>query len=208
LFLSRTALNGAFNYHNANHITFHRIHRFRDLEGEEGDKPMGPEIPNGVWPTMVTPFTDSNAIDYSGLEALIEWYIGQGVDGLFAVCQSSEMFHLSLQERVRLAAFVKEKAGGRLPVIASGHISDSLSEQGEELKRLADTGVDAVVLVSNRLAAPHEGDEVWRKHAEILLEAVADVPLGIYECPYPYKRLMHPELLRWCADTGRFMFLK
>jgi hypothetical protein len=29
LFLSRTAINGAYNYHNANHITFHRLPDFR-----------------------------------------------------------------------------------------------------------------------------------------------------------------------------------
>ncbi len=31
LFLSRTALNGAHNYHNANHLTFHRLRDFRSL---------------------------------------------------------------------------------------------------------------------------------------------------------------------------------
>ena len=41
-----------------------------------------------------------------------------------------------------------------------------------------------------------------------LLEGTQDMPLGIYECPYPYKRLLSPELARWCADTGRFLFLK
>ena len=35
-----------------------------------------------------------------------------------------------------------------------------------------------------------------------------DVPLGFYECPYPYKRIISPELLKWCADTGRFYFIK
>lgn len=34
LFLSRTALNGAHNYHNANYITFHRIENFRASGGE------------------------------------------------------------------------------------------------------------------------------------------------------------------------------
>ena len=34
------------------------------------------------------------------------------------------------------------------------------------------------------------------------------VPLGVYECPSPYHRLMSPELLKWCAETGRFVFLK
>jgi hypothetical protein len=31
LFLSRTAINGAWNFHNANHITFHRIENFRSI---------------------------------------------------------------------------------------------------------------------------------------------------------------------------------
>jgi hypothetical protein len=31
LYLSRTALNGAYNFHNANQLTFHRIRGFRSL---------------------------------------------------------------------------------------------------------------------------------------------------------------------------------
>ena len=32
---------------------------------------MNKEIPNGVYPTMVTPFTDENEIDYNGVYALL-----------------------------------------------------------------------------------------------------------------------------------------
>lgn len=73
-------------------------------------------FPGGEWPTMLTPFRDG-AVDYPALEALVEWYIAHGVSGLFAVCQSSEMFFLSLEERVGIARFVNEKAAGRVPVI-------------------------------------------------------------------------------------------
>ncbi|TDG00209.1 dihydrodipicolinate synthase family protein [Paenibacillus piri] len=165
-------------------------------------------IATGVWPTMVTPFTDSNEVDYNALERMIEWYIGHRVAGLFAVCQSSEMFYLTLAERAAIARFVVEKARGRVQVIASGHISDSTEDQRTELRAMAETGVQAVVLVSNRLARQDESDDVWKRHAEELLAAVPDVPFGIYECPYPYKRLLSPELLRWCESTGRFTFLK
>jgi 4-hydroxy-tetrahydrodipicolinate synthase len=165
-------------------------------------------ISNGVWPTMLTPFTDSNEIDYKALEEIIEWYLKNGVDGLFAVCQSSEMFYLSLEERVALAKFVVEKVAGRVPVIASGHVSDDIDDQIEEIKRISETGIDAFVLVSNRLAKAEEDDSVWRKNAEILFKEVPDIPFGIYECPYPYKRLISPDLLSWCASTGRFLFLK
>ncbi|UQZ83676.1 putative 2-keto-3-deoxy-galactonate aldolase YagE [Paenibacillus konkukensis] len=170
---------------------------------------MQGHISDGVWPTMVTPFTDDNEIDYEALEKLIEWYIAKGVDGLFAVCQSSEMFYLRLEERVKLASFVKAKAAGRVPVIASGHIADSPEEQLEELRAMAATGIDALVLITNRLARQDEPDDVWLANLEKLLAGLPDsVPLGFYECPYPYKRLISPELLKRCAETGRFRFLK
>lgn len=169
---------------------------------------MTTSIASGVWPTMVTPFTADKAIDYAALERMIEWYIENGVHGLFAVCQSSEMFFLTLKERAQLARFVKERAAGRIPVIASGHISDAILDQIEEIKRIAAGGVDAFVMVSNRLAAADESEDVWKRNAETILSLAPDVAFGIYECPYPYKRLLSPELLKWCADTGRFLFLK
>lgn len=170
---------------------------------------MNMQIPTGVWPTMVTPFTEDNKIDYEALERLIEWYIDKGVAGLFAVCQSSEMFYLSLEERVELAAFVKKKAAGRVPVIASGHISESYEQQVEELQAIAAAGVDALVLITNRLAREEESDDVLLSNLKrLLLELPVEVPLGFYECPYPYKRLLSPALLKWCAESGRFLFLK
>lgn len=165
-------------------------------------------IVNGTWVTMVTPFNADYTIDYKGVEALIEWYINKGVDGIFAVCQSSEMFYLSLRERAELARFITGKAKGRIPVVVSGHVSDSLQDQIEELRLMAECGPDAVVLVSNRLAKQHQPDSVWKAAAGQILEALPDVSFGIYECPFPYKRLMSPELLEWCASTGRFTFLK
>lgn len=165
-------------------------------------------LPRGVWPTMLTPFTESGQIDYAGLESLIEWYIEKGVHGLFAVCQSSEMFKLTLQERVELAAFVVERARGRVPVVASGHISDAVEDQVEEIRRIADTGIEAFVMVSNRLAAPDDSEEGWKRKADLILSQTSDIALGVYECPYPYKRVLSAELLQWCAETGRFAFLK
>ena len=170
---------------------------------------MTKEFPNGVYPVMLTPFTENNEVDYEALGKLIDWYIEKGVNGLFADCQSSEMFFLSLEERVKIGEFVEKHADGRVPVVTSGHISDSLEDQAKELTAIAGTGADAVILLTNRLAKENESDEVWLENLKKLLEMIPkDVPLGFYECPYPYKRIISPELLKWCADTGRFYFIK
>jgi len=163
----------------------------------------------GIIPVMITPFTANGQIDYPGLGRLVEWYIDHGSDALFAVCQSSEMQYLSLQERVELAAFVRQAAAGRVPVIASGHISESLDDQLAELSAIAATGVDGMVLVTNRFDARQEGGSRFIDDLTWLLKRMPkDIPLGLYECPAPYRRLLTDDELTFCADTGRFVILK
>ncbi|RAV14396.1 hypothetical protein DQG23_31370 [Paenibacillus contaminans] len=70
------------------------------------------------------------------------------------------------------------------------------------------TGIDAFVQVTNRLAAAEESDDVWIARASIILDAFPQMSFGLYECPYPYKRLMSEKLIAWCARSGRFSFLK
>lgn len=164
---------------------------------------------NGIIPVMLTPFTPDNKIDWAGYEKLIEWYIAHGSQALFAVCQSSEMLFLSLEERLELARFTAKQVAGRVPVVASGHISESLDDQRIELSKMADTGVDGVVLVTNRLAAPDQDSTALRGHLDSLLSALpSELPLGLYECPAPYRRLLTDDEISYCANTGRFALLK
>ena len=123
----------------------------------------------GIVPVMLTPFDASGAIDYAGLERLIEWYIAHGSDALFAVAQSSEMQFLSLAERGALGRFVVEKVAGRIPVVVSGHISDDPDAQAEELGVAAGTGAQGIVLVTNRLDPKHEGTEAFTANLKRLL---------------------------------------
>lgn len=163
----------------------------------------------GIIPVMITPFGADGKIDYPGVARLVEWYIANGSDALFAVCQSSEMLFLSLDERVELAAFVMKAAAGRVPVIASGHVSDTLEGQLAELTAIAATGVDGMVLVTNRLDANKAGGTKFLDDLKWLLERLPeDLTLGLYECPAPYRRLLTDEELKFCADSGRFAILK
>lgn len=166
-------------------------------------------FPGGAWPVMLTPFTESNEIDYGAVDKLVKWYIENKLSGIFAVCQSSEMFCLNLEERVSLAKATVEAAEGRIPVIASGHISDNMEDQIYELQEISKTGVDAVILITNRLAGKSESDEKWIENCEkIISEIDPEIPLGLYECPYPYKRLVTPQIMKWCLDSRRFYFIK
>lgn len=164
---------------------------------------------DGIVPVMLTPFTPDNRIDEASLERLVEWYLANGSDALFAVCQSSEMQFLDLGERTALARAVRRMTAGRVPVLASGHISSDLAEQKAELAAMADTGIDCLVLVTNRLDPSNAGGQAFRAHLEELLSNLpADLPLGLYECPAPFRRLLSDDELKFCRDTGRFVALK
>ncbi len=170
----------------------------------------------GAYPTMITPYTKEGKIDYQMAEKYVEWYSQKGCAGIFAICQSSEIVYLSLEERIKLNKTVFDKVqelnkvnDRKMTVVSSGHVADSIEDQGYELNKILESGTEALILITNRFDLNDEGDDVWLKNAEKLLKLLPeDVNLGLYECPLPYKRLVTPKILDWCLDTGRFYFMK
>ncbi|WP_409306848.1 dihydrodipicolinate synthase family protein [Pectobacterium sp. B1J-3] len=163
----------------------------------------------GVWPVMLTPFNAQREIDYDSLANLVEWYLASGVHGLFAACQSSEMFFLSDKETQELVRFVVQQVDGRVPIVASGHTASGASQQVEQLNAMAETGIDGLILISNRLALAGESDQQALQSLQQLTEQLPkQVDLGIYECPYPYKRLLSDDIVEWCAESQRYTFIK
>lgn len=165
-------------------------------------------IPDGVYPTMITPYTADNKIDYNAVEQLIYWYKERGVDGIFAICQSSEIFFLSFEERLELLKFIMSHKPEGLTIVASGHTADALDTQIYEANKFIECGIDAYVFIANRFAAADEDDDVLLKNMEYVASELPEIGLGVYECPYPYKRVLTPYVLKKMAETGRYQFLK
>lgn len=169
-----------------------------------------------IFTTMITPYNKDGSIDYETALKYVDWYFENGLNGIFAICQSSEIFFLSLEERVELNRRVYERAkqlekesGKQFTVVSSGHISDDFDEQVKELNAVCESGTDALILITNRLDINNEGDDVFIENTKKLLERLPkEVKLGFYECPYPYKRLVTPKILEWCKGTGRFYYMK
>jgi 4-hydroxy-tetrahydrodipicolinate synthase len=169
-----------------------------------------------IFTTMITPYNADGSVDYDMAEKYVDWYFENGLTGIFAVCQSSEIFYLTLEERVELnrrvynrAKALEKQSGKKFTVVSSGHVSDTLEGQAEELNAIWNSGTDSLILITNRLDINQEGDDVFIANAEKLLQMLPDdVKLGLYECPYPYKRLVTPKILDWCLSTGKFTYMK
>lgn len=165
-------------------------------------------IPNGVYPTMVTPYTSDNRIDFAGVEAILDWYTKKGITEIFAVCQSSEIFFLSFEERLALLKFIMRNKPAGMTVVASGHVSDDKEQMLEEALQFIDTGIDGFVFISNRFVTEAESDEMLIERMLAAADALPEIPLGVYECPYPYKRIMTPNVLKEISKNHKFQFLK
>lgn len=165
-------------------------------------------IRDGIWVPMLTPFDRDNKIDYAAVKALLDFYADHGVDGVFVDCQSNEIFQMSMAERVELAAFVMENRSPSLDVVIGATAYDDPAAQTEEIQALSALEADSYVLITGLLAGPNDPDETLWANLTRILDRFPDLPFGLYECPKPYKRLLSPDLMRRCAQTGRINFMK
>ncbi|PWJ59893.1 4-hydroxy-tetrahydrodipicolinate synthase [Dyadobacter jejuensis] len=170
--------------------------------------PSSIQLPQGFIPVMLTPFLENGAIDFSGLRNLTEMYINAGATGLFANCLSSEMYELTPDERIAITETVLQQAAGRVPVVATGTLGGTIAEQAQFVRRIYAVGVQAVIVITGLMAAETESDEVFLERMQELMALTDDIPLGMYECPVPYKRVISAEILEKLLPTGRLVYHK
>ena len=62
-----------------------------------------PEEYRGVYALLLTPFNEDKTINYDTYAKYVEFQAEKGAHHLFSVCGSSEMTHLTLEERLKCA---------------------------------------------------------------------------------------------------------
>lgn len=179
-----------------------------NIEKEKGASIIMKRIPGGVYPVMITPYTEDLQIDYVAVEQLLQWYKKGGCQGIFALCQSSEIFSLTFDERLSLIDFIMKHRPEGVAIVASGHVSDDLDTAVYEAEKIIETGVDAYVFITNRFAKQDEDDDVLLKNMFAMADRLPEIPLGVYEAPGPYHRKLTPYVLREMIKDERFQFIK
>ena len=159
---------------------------------------------SGAWPTMVTPFDESLRIDTGAYRAMCAWYLEHAAGGLYANCLSSEMFHLSNEERLLLVSEAAQAVRGRIPVAATGNLGANIEEHIDFCRRVADAGADVVMLVVPEFLDTDADLERYY----LTIAGQVDAPLGLYECPVPRAFHLSLELVGRLARSGRFFAYK
>jgi 4-hydroxy-tetrahydrodipicolinate synthase len=159
-------------------------------------------------PVMITPFNLQAKVDLDVVSLLVEFYLAAGVKGLFANCLSSEMYSISEDERLELTRHVVKQVRGRVPVVATGSFGLTIADKAEFTKKIYDTGVAAVILITGHFANVDDSDDVLLSNFDKMFRLTPGVPLGLYECPAPYKRILSPVVFKKLLESERLVYHK
>jgi 4-hydroxy-tetrahydrodipicolinate synthase len=159
-------------------------------------------------PVMVTPFNLKAKVDLDVVSTLVDFYLTTGVKGFFANCLSSEMYSISEDERLELTEHIVRYVNGRVPVVATGSFGLTIEDKAEFTKKIYDTGIEAVILITGHYANVDDDDQVLLNNFGKMFRLTNNIPLGLYECPAPYKRILTPEVFKALLDSDRLVYHK
>jgi 4-hydroxy-tetrahydrodipicolinate synthase len=133
----------------------------------------------GLGVALVTPFDERGRIDFEALGRLMESVIEGGVDYIVVLGTTAETPTLSHAERAEVAAFIRDRNAGRVPLVigAGGNDTAKLCEQ---LHSLDPTGFDAVLSVTPYYNKPSQ--EGLYRHYRAVAEA-SPLPVILYNVP-------------------------
>ncbi len=163
---------------------------------------------NKFVPVMITPFNLKAKVDLDVVSNLIDFYLAAGVKGFFANCLSSEMYSITEDERLELTQHIVRYVNGRVPVVATGSFGLTVNDKADFTKKIYDTGINAVILITGHYANVEDSDDVLLKNFETMFKLTGNIPLGMYECPAPYKRIIGPDVFKTLLSANRLVYHK
>jgi len=135
---------------------------------------------SGLGTALITPFKNGGEIDFTFMEKLIEFQIKSGVDYLVVAGSTGEAATLMDEEHYALLKFVKEKANGRIPVVA-GVSSNNTKALVQKIQKLNSLGASGYLVVSPYYNKPTQ-EGLFLHYSEVAL-AAGSIPVILYNIP-------------------------
>ncbi len=134
----------------------------------------------GCYTALVTPFK-GDAVDYEGLDSLVDFQIENGVAGILAVGTTGESPTLTWEEHNMVVENVAAKTKGRCLCIA-GTGSNNTKETIAATGHAAECGADAVLLVDPYYNGP-SSLEIRKEYIEPVAREFPDMQIIPYVIP-------------------------
>ena len=134
---------------------------------------------SGVITSMLTPFTDSYALDEETLAQELEYQISRGVHGICILGGTGESLSLTEEERLRMVRVAAQVIQGRVPLVVGCFVpgEDEIASFADNIQ---DLGASALMLTPPpfyKLTPPQFGQLLQN------LSGRCSLPLVIYNAP-------------------------
>ncbi len=133
----------------------------------------------GASTALVTPMDDDGKVDYSALDALLDYQLQNGIQALVALGTTGEPSTLTQDEYKAVLSFIVKKVNKRIPVIAGTGGNNTLNVV-ETAHLAADLGADAQLCVSPYYNKTTQEGVV--KHYEYIANHTS-LPMIVYHVP-------------------------
>ena len=153
---------------------------------------------------LITPFTDSGALDIPAWRELIKGQLAGGTQGLVVAGSTGEAAMLSEAEFGELIKTAVEEVRGRVPVLAGAGQSGT-DKTIEQCRRAQEAGADAVLVAAPAYVRPTQAG--LQRHFEVVAAAL-DVPVVLYNVPSRTAVDMQPETVAVLAKNAAIIGIK
>jgi len=160
----------------------------------------------GMYPILATPFHNDESIDYGSLKRLIDYLIGEGVDGMVIGANASEGHLLSESEKKSVAETVIRHTDGRVPVVVSvTHFGAGTAAENARWAQSA--GASAVLTLPPFFGRWKSNTTLIRDYLLRISDAV-DIPLMLQDHPLTDINIPVPDLCRLIEDVPGLDYIK
>lgn len=166
---------------------------------------MGKLSLKGLGIALITPFNPDKSIDFETLGTLLDRQIEAGVNYLVVLGTTGESVTLTPAERAQVSAFVRERAGGRLPLVLGigGNCTRAVID---DIERTDLTGYSAILSVCPFYNKPSQ--EGLYQHFMAIANA-SPVPVVLYNVPGRTGVNMNADTtLRLARDNANIIAVK
>ncbi|MCH5235465.1 MAG: 4-hydroxy-tetrahydrodipicolinate synthase [Muribaculaceae bacterium] len=134
---------------------------------------------SGLGVALVTPYKRDLTIDYEALERVIEHIIAGGCDYIVVLGTTAETPTLTKEEKIEIADFVREKVGGRVPLVI-GIGGNNTYGLIEDISKRNLRGYTAILSVTPYYNKPTQ--EGLYQHFKAISES-SPLPILLYNVP-------------------------
>lgn len=158
----------------------------------------------GYWPASPTPFTPDGRYDADAHRALLDWYVGEGMHGVFVNGTTGEWFSQTPEERRLVAETAIDAVGGRIPVVV-GCTSLTAREAVALGRHAVAAGAGGVGSTPPPYSKTYPDETV--RYFQDLSDGV-DAPLMVYNWPHGTSVDIDPDLAERLVAVDHVVAIK